>query len=120
MPGWVADASAVEFLSEHLELFFARGQAWGGELGFNTAAHELHKTGEILRIGSQIYTSGLAHHANGRIAVLLGGDYERFEAGRVAAMRFGSGVLPPSHVPTVPRSSSGGQAEEMHQVLNRT
>ena len=59
-PAAAGEFPVVAFLSAHPELFLIRSQAWG-ELGFDTAAHELHKTGEALRIGSQTYTNGLAH-----------------------------------------------------------
>ncbi len=56
-----------------------QNQSWG-ELGFDTAAHQRHKAGEPLRIGERSYPKGLGHHANGRLAFLLGGGFDRFEA----------------------------------------
>lgn len=73
------EALPVEYLSAHPELFLAHEQAWG-QLGLDVAAHEASKTGDMLRIGSQTYTNGLGHHANGRLVVWLGGDFARFEA----------------------------------------
>ncbi len=66
-------------LSAHPELLLAHNQAWG-ELGLDVAAHDPSKAGEPLRIGSQTYTNGLGHHANGKLVVLLGAEYARFEA----------------------------------------
>jgi len=71
-------APTVEYLSAHPELLLAHNQSWG-ELGFDVAAHESHKAGEALRIGSQSFTNGLGHHADGRLVVLLGGEFARFE-----------------------------------------
>lgn len=78
---WGARASnlATNFLSDHPELLLIQNQAWG-QLGFDTAAHERHKAGEPLRIGQRPYTKGLGHHANGRLAVWLDGEFDRFEA----------------------------------------
>lgn len=73
------EAGSVEYLSAHPELLLAHEQAWG-QLGLDVAAHEAHKTGDPLRIGSQTYTNGLGHHANGQVLVLLGGEFARFEA----------------------------------------
>jgi hypothetical protein len=75
----VAAPLRVEFLSAHPELLFDHNQAWG-ELGFDTAAHVAQNVGDPLRIGSQVYTNGLGHHAVGRVMVLLGGEFEQFEA----------------------------------------
>ncbi|HRT10051.1 MAG TPA: NPCBM/NEW2 domain-containing protein [Candidatus Paceibacterota bacterium] len=79
-PGGAAASSiATNFLSDHPERLLVQNQAWG-ELGFDTAAHERHKAGEPLRIGQHAYAKGLGHHATGRLAVLLGGEFDRFEA----------------------------------------
>lgn len=74
-----AHAFPVEFLSARPDLIIHQTQSWG-ELGIDTAAHERSKAGAPLRIGSQSYTNGIGHHANGEIVVWLGGQYERFEA----------------------------------------
>jgi hypothetical protein len=79
-PGAItAQTTKAEFLSEHPEMLLARSQSWG-ELGINVAAHELHKTGEPLHIGTQSYTNGLGHHASGKLLVLLGSEFATFEA----------------------------------------
>ncbi len=74
-----AELAASEFLSEHPEMLLSRSQSWG-TLGLNTAAHDVHKPGEPLRIGTQTYTNGLGHHASGKLVVLLGAEFARFEA----------------------------------------
>lgn len=70
---------STEFLSAHPELLLAHSQSWG-ELGLDHAAHEPHKPGEPLRIATQSYTNGMGHHANGKLVVLLGGEFATFEA----------------------------------------
>jgi hypothetical protein len=74
-----APAPVVEHLSARPELMLAHSQAWG-DLGWDLAAHENHKPGAPLRIGSRPCTNGLGHHAAGRLVILLGGEFERFDA----------------------------------------
>lgn len=82
---WLIQIAAAQeafppvFLSAHPERLLALSQSWG-ELGFDTAAHEPRKAGEALRIGTQTYTNGLGHHANGKLVLLLNAEFERFEA----------------------------------------
>ncbi|MBN2507058.1 MAG: NPCBM/NEW2 domain-containing protein [Verrucomicrobia bacterium] len=74
-----APLPTVEWLSDHPELLVARSQQWGVP-GFDTAAHDPQKAGEPLRIGAQAYARGVGHHAHGKLVILLGGEFERFEA----------------------------------------
>lgn len=66
-------------LGDHPELILSSSQAWG-ELGWNTAAHAPGTDGAPLQIGDATYSSGLGHHAQGSITVLLEGEYAGFDA----------------------------------------
>ncbi len=72
-------AAGIEFLSDHPELLLRSTQDWG-VLGLDTAAHAPGQTGEPLRIAGKPFARGLGHHANGRIEVLLDGQYATFDA----------------------------------------
>lgn len=77
---WAAKADApTEYLAESPELILQSTQDWG-MLGFNSAAHAGGVAGEPIRIGTQTFSRGLGHHANGSIVVLLDGDFSDFDA----------------------------------------
>jgi hypothetical protein len=74
-----AEAQVQTFISDHPELILSSEQDWG-TLGYNVAAHQPDIEGQPLRIGSENYSNGLGHHANGSITLLLNGDYTTFAA----------------------------------------
>ena len=78
-PAGSANVTGAEYLSDHPGLILSSSQAFG-ELGINVAAHAPGQAAEPLRIGSQTYSKGLGHHANGTITVLLDGQYASFDA----------------------------------------
>jgi hypothetical protein len=83
--GWLQAApntaanAPIQYLSDHSELLLNSQQGWG-ELGWDVAAHQSGQPGTPLQIGTQSYTKGLGHHANGSITVALDGQFEAFDA----------------------------------------
>lgn len=77
--GYVAAAQNLEYVSDKPQLVISSSQGWG-ELGWDTAAHQVGISGEPIRIGTSTFEKGLGHHANGTILLDLGSDYEAFEA----------------------------------------
>jgi lysophospholipase L1-like esterase len=74
-----ANDSESLFISDHPEVVVGSSQSWG-VLGWNVAAHDASKAGELLRIGGHKYERGLGHHATGAITILLDDGTTAFDA----------------------------------------
>ncbi len=69
----------VERLSDLQDQFIRSETGWG-EIGINTCAHAPGAKPLPIQIGQKKYTSGIGHHANGKIEIALDGEYEQFDA----------------------------------------
>ena len=75
-----ADTGRPEYIADELvERIIHAGQGFG-TLGLNTAVVPSHRPGRKLRIGDAEYERGLGMHAQGVMAIDLGGEFETFEA----------------------------------------
>ncbi len=78
--GRAAEPSAPEYLGDQLAERIIHASQGFGTLGLNTAVVPSTRPGRKLSIGDVEYDRGLGMHAQGVVAIDLGGEFETFEA----------------------------------------
>jgi len=78
--GLAGEPSKPEYLADQLAERIVHASQGFGTLGLNTAVVPSHRPGRKLRIGDVQYERGLGMHAQGVVAIDLGGEFETFEA----------------------------------------
>ncbi|NQT14219.1 MAG: NPCBM/NEW2 domain-containing protein, partial [Planctomycetes bacterium] len=72
--------SEPEYVADQLAERIIHASQGFGTLGLNTAVVPSHRPGRRLQIGDVQYERGLGMHAQGVVAIDLGGEFETFEA----------------------------------------